>query len=479
MRVVSLSDAPRNHQSGAGADLFLNHLEKSYVLSLGHVNISDPQADLKVLEGCDVILFHPQGPIADGGMARVRASLESGPPLVALRGAAQAFSDGSGFDLKVLGARMSGQYENGLTMQARPMGAANKHPVLDGLNRIRSRHHLHRFEGFADDVEPLMIGSTPGSSQQTVAWTRQQGGRRIFHTSLGGVHDYENDSVKRLIANSLFWAAGVEPQRKSPPEMVRWERKPGDLTVPLRSRKQAAGGGWSESIGEVTLPVDVSAIIVADMTDAHWCPSAATRLDAMAAKVNKLVSIARDAGMLIVHVPADTSEFYQDHPARRRIEQIAGLTVERSYPVFPLRSNEVDLPPMPIANSDCPGGGASYAAWTRQHPAIAIHDTDVISGQGQQLYSYLASNGIDTLFYVGVHANTTLIERSYGMRQMSVWDMDCVLIRDLTDIMFDAGAPPQMPHETALQGVVEHLEKHLVSTITSQQLAAALAKIKP
>jgi hypothetical protein len=134
---------------------------------------------------------------------------------------------------------------------------------------------------------------------------------------------------------------------------------------------------------------------------------------------------------------------------------------------------------MPIANSDCPGGGASYAAWTRQHPAIAIHDTDVISGQGQQLYSYLASNGIDTLFYVGVHANTTLIERSYGMRQMSVWDMDCVLIRDLTDIMFDAGAPPQMPHETALQGVVEHLEKHLVSTITSQQLAAALAKIKP
>jgi hypothetical protein len=36
-----------------------------------------------------------------------------------------------------------------------------------------------------------------------------------------------------------------------------------------------------------------------------------------------------------------------------------------------------------------------------------------------------------------------------------------------------------MPHETALQGVVEHLEKHLVSTITSQQLAAALAKIKP
>ena len=68
---------------------------------------------------------------------------------------------------------------------------------------------------------------------------------------------------------------------------------------------------------------------------------------------------------------------------------------------------------------------------------------------------------------------------TYGMREMTGWGMDCVLVRDLTDILFAPGAPPQMPHETALQMVVEHLEKHLVSTITSGELAAALANIKP
>lgn len=444
--------------------------------------MGDLPADLRVVEGCDVILFHPQGPVPDGERDRLRASLERGPALVALRGAVHAFGDMSGFDLKVLGARFSGQYQDGLTMQSRRNKPGDKHPIFEGVNPMRSRHHLHRFQDFSEDVEPLLTGETPGSSRQPIAWTRQPGGRRVFHTSLGGVLDYENDSVKRLIANALFWAARREPERKRPPELVRWERKQGDLTVPLRSRKQAGGGtgaAWSESVDQVTLPVDVSAIIVADLRDAHWCPSAAARVDAMAAKVNELVSVAREAGMLIVHVPSDISGFHDDHPARRRIEQIAGLTVEGNYPVFPLGFRDVDLPPMPIANSGCPGGGTPYSAWTRQHPAIAIHDTDVISGLGRQIYSYLAGNGIDTLFYVGIHANTTLIDRSHGMRQMSEWGMDCVLIRDLTDIMFDPGTPPQMSHESALKMVIEHLEKHLVSTITSQELAAALAKVKP
>jgi type 1 glutamine amidotransferase/nicotinamidase-related amidase len=482
LRVVSISDAARDRESQSGPGLLLNHLEESYDISLEHLDMGDPRADIKVLEGSDVILFHPRGPLPVGGFDRVRASLESGPPLVALRGAVHAFGDGSGFDVKILGARFIGHDGNGLTMQARPSAAGKTHPALGGLNRIRSRHQLHGFQDFSDDVEPLMIGATPGSPQQTVAWTRQRGGRRIFHTSFGGVDDYGNDSVKQLIANALFWAAGVEPKRKRPPDLVRWQRKQGDITVPLRKRKQAtdgSGDAWSESVEQVMLPVDVSAIVVADMTDTHWCPSAATRMNALAEKVNALVSIARDAGMLIVHVPADTSGFYDAHPARRRIEQIAGMTIEGGYPVFPLRSKEVDLPPMPIANSSCPGGGTPYAAWTRQHPAIAIHDTDIISGLGRQLYSYLAGNGIDTLFYVGVHANTTLIDKSYGMRQMSKWDMNCVLIRDFTDIMFDPGQAPEIPHETALNMVIEHLEKHLVSTIMSEELAAALAKIEP
>jgi nicotinamidase-related amidase len=482
LRIVSVSDAPRNKESMKGADVFLNHLESGYTISLAHINVGDPQSDLSALEDCDVILFHPRGPIPDVRLDRLRVHLENGPPLVALRGAVHAFGGESGFDRKVLGARYSGQHEEGLTTRTRPAAEGEKHPIFEGVAPIRLRDNLQRFEEFSKDVTPLMIGAVPGSPPQTIAWTRQQGERRIFHASLGGDHDFENDSVKRLIANALFWAARINPQRIRLPELARWERKQGDLTVPLRSRKQAGEGGgnaWRESVDPVTLPVDVSALIVADMRDAHWCASAAAQVDAMAEKVNQLVSAARKAGMLIVHVPSETTSFYDYHPARRRVEEIAALTVEGNYPIGPSRTREVALPPMPIANSNCPGGGNPYPAWTRQHPAIAIHDTDIISGVGLQLYSYLLGNGIDTLFYVGIHANTTLIDRSYGMRQMSEWEMDCVLIRDLTDIMFDPQAPPRMPHDLALQQVIEHLEKHLLPTVTSQELTEALGKITP
>lgn len=477
LRIASVSDAPRDRESITGANVFLNHLENRYRVAIEHFNVGDPQSDLKKMNACDVIFFHPQGDIAEGHRDQLVGYLESGPPLVALRGAAHALGEDTGFDRKVLGASHSGQYEDQLTTRTRPSGEGGKHPVFDGVSPILSRHSLLQFRDFSGDVLPLMIGAKPGSSRQTIAWSRQQGERRIFYSSIGGSRDFENDSFKRLLANALFWAARIDPQRIPPPDLVDLERKQGDIIVPLRSRKHEEGGNtWSESVDPVTLPVDVSALVIVDVLDTHWCPSAAAQMDALATKVNALATIAREAGMIIVHAPSQTHGFYDEHPARRRIEQLAALTVEGNYPIMATMIREVELPPLPLSNANCPGGGRSYSASTRQHPAITIEDTDIISGSGHQLYSYLLTSGVDTLFYVGTHANTTLVDRNYGIRQMTEWGMDCVLVRDLTDIMYDSDGDPNMPHDIALQNVIEHLEKHLLTTVTSQELIEALGQ---
>ncbi len=482
LRVVSISDSPRDTNAETGSGAMLNHLEAAYQIKLRHIDASAPQADLAELQDHDVILFHPSGRIPGETAGRLREALETGPPLVSLRGAVHAFGDDADFAVKVLGARHGGQFEDGATTRTRPTQPAVAHPVFDGVSPIRSRHPLHRFEDFATDAVPLMIGAVAGSPPQTVAWARTQVARRIFHTSLGGELDLENDSVKRLVANALFWAAGSETRRIPPPQLARWERKQGDFTVPLRSREQRGdheGAGWRESIDPLEVPVDVAALVIADMRDAHWCRSAQEWIDANAEAVNALASAARSAGMLLVHVPSGISGFYDDHPARRRIEQVAGITVEGNYPIEPITSREIDLPPIPLPNEDCPGGGTRGAAWTRQHPAIHIHETDIISGVGRQIYSYLLGAGIDTLFYVGVHANTTMLDRSHGIREMSAWGMDCILVRDMTDIMFDPGTPVEIPHETARERVVEHLERHLLSTVSSGELIEALSNMEP
>jgi len=481
LRIASVSDVPRDRGSLTGVDVFLNHLEDRYRVDLEHINAGDPQAGLMALDECDVVFFHPQGAVADVHVDRLLALLENGPPLVALRGAAHALGEASAFDRKVLGARYLGAYDDELTTRTRPTAEGGNHPVFDGVSPILSRQPLFRFEDFAGDVVPLMIGATPGSSRQTITWSRQAGERRIFYTSLGGGMDFENDSVKRFLANALFWSARKEAQTIALPDLPELDRKQGDLTVPLRSRKQnpdESGSPWSESVEPVTLPVDVSALVIANLHDTHWCPTAAAQMDALADRANALAAIARDAGMIIVHAPSQIHGFYDQHPARRRIEQLAALTVEGNYPIAATKMRDVELPPMPLANANCPGGGNSYTAWTRQHPAIGIADTDIISGIGQQLYSYLLASGVDTLFYVGTHANTTLIDRNYGMRQMTEWGMDCILVRDLTDIMYDPAGAPDVPHDVALQMVIEHLEKHLVTTITSQELTEALGGVK-
>ena len=92
------------------------------------------------------------------------------------------------------------------------------------------------------------------------------------------------------------------------------------LTFKARSQSlSATGGGKYKPVEtEVTWEASKTAVVIVDMWDDHWCPNAAKRVAEMAKPMNELLRLAREKGLLIIHAPSSTVDFYRDTPARKR-----------------------------------------------------------------------------------------------------------------------------------------------------------------
>jgi hypothetical protein len=134
-------------------------------------------------------------------------------------------------------------------------------------------------------------------------------------------------------------------------------------------------------------------------------------------------------------------------------------------------------PPLPIDDSnggcDTPGD-KEHRAWSREIPVLTIGPGDVISDSGSEIYNVLRQHHIETVFYMGVHANMCILNRTFGIRQMSKWGMRCVLVRDLTDAMYEPGSRPYVSHWAGVELVIEYIERYWAPTVTSTQMLAAL-----
>ena len=75
---------------------------------------------------------------------------------------------------------------------------------------------------------------------------------------------------------------------------------------------------------------------------------------------------------------------------------------------------------------------------------------------------------------MGVHTNMCILNRTFAIRQMTRWGVTCVLIRDLTDAMYNPADRPYVPHEKGTQLVIEHIERYWCATVESAELMAAL-----
>ena len=245
-----------------------------------------------------------------------------------------------------------------------------------------------------------------------------------------------------------------------------------DIAVDLRSRVEAfkGTGEWREVSLRQSLPVANTAVLICDMWDKHWCRSATERVNGLVEKMAPFLEAARQRGFQIIHAPSETMAFYRDAPQRKRMLELA-----RIDPPAPLSLPD---PPLPI---DDKGGGCDtadkfYTAWTREHPGLRIAEADVVSDNGAEIYSFLRSRDIRTLLVMGVHTNMCVLNRSFAIKKMTALGIRCILVRDLTDAMYDPRDAPRVSHAEGTQLVIGHIEKYWCPTTTSADLLRAFGR---
>lgn len=219
------------------------------------------------------------------------------------------------------------------------------------------------------------------------------------------------------------------------------------------------------------LPISETAILICDMWDNHWCTGAVRRITDLARRMNPVVEKARAAGIQIIHSPAEVMDFYKHAPQRQAMRNVAR--------VRPPRGARRPDPPLPIDDSSggCDTPDKFYKAWTCEHPMLAIEPDDRISDNGREIYSFLRQRGIQNLMFMGVHVNKCVLNRSFAIKQMTRWGVYCLLVRDLTDALYNPKDPPFVLQERATELVVEHIEKYWAPTITSAELLEALPSV--
>lgn len=212
-----------------------------------------------------------------------------------------------------------------------------------------------------------------------------------------------------------------------------------------------------------------TALIICDMWDQHWCASATERTVQMAPRINTLAGVMRDAGSLIIHAPSDTMDFYTAHPARRRLREIGTPPAVKPVGEWERKT----FPPMAIDYSDggcdCPAVCEQKKAWNRQIPVIGIHDSDII-GDGISILSYMKQCSITDVVFAGVHANMCVLWRPFGLISLMFNGFYPMLIRDLTDAMYNHRMPPYVSHFRGNEICIRYIEAHVAPTITSDQI---------
>tara|TARA_B100000745_G_scaffold236435_1_gene159574 strand:- start:19 stop:783 length:765 start_codon:yes stop_codon:yes gene_type:complete len=238
------------------------------------------------------------------------------------------------------------------------------------------------------------------------------------------------------------------------------------LLLNLRSQFVTRESSWDQVIIQKAIPISDTAMLLCDLWDKHWCSAAAKRSADIAGRTNEVVRAARKNGVQIIHSPSGTMDFYVSTNQRIRMVEITKI--------IPPEPIEISAPPpLPIDDSD--GGcdseeSLARSVWTRQHEAIEIGDGDVISDDGEEIYSFMIHSGINNLIVAGVHLNMCVLNRTFGIKKMIGWGINCVLVRDLTDAMYNPGTVPYVTHDRGTDLVIEYIERHWCPSILSDDL---------
>ncbi|MFN7289576.1 MAG: ThuA domain-containing protein [Pirellula sp.] len=229
-------------------------------------------------------------------------------------------------------------------------------------------------------------------------------------------------------------------------------------------------------------------VIVCDVWDAHHSIDALHRIEEMAPRIEQFLKVARASGATIVHAPSDCMASYADHQARLRALELPKsqnvpsamrqwcdqIEAEKSftYPIDQTDGGEDDRSEQAAWAKELEVRGRNpLRPWKIQTELISIDDQqDFISDSGPEIWSLMESREIDNVILCGVHTNTSVLGRPFGLRNMVTAGKRVVLVRDLTDAMYNPQRWPFVNHHTGTDLIIEYIEKCICPTITSDQL---------
>jgi nicotinamidase-related amidase len=238
-----------------------------------------------------------------------------------------------------------------------------------------------------------------------------------------------------------------------------------------------------------------TAVIVCDVWDLHHCRRAVERLEEFAPRIAKICDTVRAAGGTVIHAPSDCMPEYASHPARERVLDLVARNQPAGFEPPPaakatwcsgIGAESLDEYPLDQSlggEDDDPAEHAAWAAelermgrnpkmpWKMQSPLVPIDATaDFISDNGAEVTRVLAARGIRHVMLVGVHLNMCVLGRPFGLRRIGESGRDVVLVRDLTDTMYDPAQWPWVSHFTGTDRMIDHVERHVCPTISSAQV---------
>ncbi len=244
--------------------------------------------------------------------------------------------------------------------------------------------------------------------------------------------------------------------------------------VVLKTRKRIKGENGQYVVEEKATRWDPkkTAIIICDMWNQHWCAGATRRVAEMAPRMNEVIAKARDQGVFIIHAPSGTLQHYAETPQRKLAQ--SAPRVEAKVPLQGWCSlDEKREAPLPIDDSDggcdCVPQCRQHGPWTRQIDTLEIREGDAITDSAEAYYLLEARN-IDNVIVMGVHTNMCVLGRPFSIRQLVYQDKNVVLMRDMTDTMYNSRRSPWVSHFRGTDLVVEHIEKYWCPTITSADI---------
>lgn len=235
------------------------------------------------------------------------------------------------------------------------------------------------------------------------------------------------------------------------------------LKVRLQTTQNVYSSGDTKLEFDKTYNTNEVGILLIGLWDTHPCLVAQDKLHQLCPRVNDFITSYRMSGCKII---IGSSSLIK----REKYQKYCAITSQIPYAKF--QDFGMHFPPLPIDDSD---GGVEVPnpGFDRQavdlHPSIKLQDGDYMCANPKEIVNYMHHYSLRHLIVVGVHLNMCVLDRPYGIRNLSRYGVELSLMRDLTDPMFNC-KKHCTDRATVTKKLLDYIEKYICPTTSSHDL---------